>query len=75
MPPDPDLYDAPRAVMARARGLSAPYIAGGDDPTPEQGQREERFWGRILLAMVIGIVVGGFAVGIAIAIVLAVNGR
>ena len=30
---------------ARARGLAAPYIAGGRDPDPA-GRREERFYGR-----------------------------
>jgi hypothetical protein len=32
LPPDPDAYDSPRAAQARARGLAAPYIAGGEDP-------------------------------------------
>ena len=50
--PDPEAYDEVRNQHARARGLSAPYIAGGRDPDPEKGRREERFYGRLLLAMV-----------------------
>jgi hypothetical protein len=64
LPPDPQAYDAERNVHARARGLAAPYIAGGRDPEPEVGRREERFYGRLLLAMVGLIVLGGFALGI-----------
>jgi hypothetical protein len=64
LPPDPEAYDSPRATIARARGLSAPYIAGGRDPEPEAGRREERFYGRLLLAMVLVIVLGGFVIGI-----------
>jgi hypothetical protein len=45
--------------------LAAPYIAGGRDPDPEVGRTEERFYGRLLLAMVALIVIGGFIVGIA----------
>ena len=62
-PADPEAYDAPRAAQARARGLAAPYIAGGRDPQPEIGRREERFYLRILLAMVVLIVVSGFVLG------------
>jgi len=64
LPPDPQAYDAERNVHARARGLAAPYIAGGRDPEPEVGRSEERFYGRLLLAMVGLIVLGGFALGI-----------
>jgi hypothetical protein len=56
LPADPAAYDAPRAQLARARGLDAPYIAGGRDPDPDEGIREERLYGRLLLVMVIGIV-------------------
>jgi hypothetical protein len=56
LPADPAAYDDPRASLARARGLDAPYIAGGRDPEPEAGLREERFYGRLLLFMVLGIV-------------------
>ena len=64
LPPDPLAYDSERNALARARGLAAPYIAGGRDPDPDSGQREERFYGRLLLAMVIVIVLGGFVLGI-----------
>lgn len=63
LPADPEAYDAPRAAQARARGLAAPYIAGGRDPDPEVGRREERFYLRILLAMVVLIVLSGFVLG------------
>ncbi len=36
-PPIPAEYDSPRAQIARAKGLEAPYIAGGRDPDPEPG--------------------------------------
>lgn len=63
VPPDPDAYDSPRAVQARARGLAAPYIAGGEDPDPESGRREERRNLRLLIAMVIVVVLSGFVLG------------
>jgi hypothetical protein len=68
LPPDPEAYDSVRAQHARARGLAAPYIAGGHDPDPEAGRREERFYGRILVIMVVGLVLGGFVIGIGIAL-------
>ena len=71
LPPDPVAYDSVRAQHARARGLAAPYIAGGRDPEPEVGQREERFYGRLLLIMVLVLVFGGFVLGFAIAILQA----
>lgn len=46
------------------RGLSAPYPPGGTDPHPDAGQREDRYYLRLLVAMVLLIVVGGFAVSI-----------
>ena len=64
LPPDPAAYDSPRAERARARGLSAPYIPGGRDPEPEQGRHEERLYGRLLLAMVLFLAFGAFALGI-----------
>ena len=64
LPPDPEAYDTERNAHARARGLAAPYIAGGRDPEPEVGRREERRYGRLLLAMVAVIVLGGFLLGI-----------
>ena len=65
LPPDPEAYDSARSQLARARGLSAPYIAGGRDPDPIKGRREERFYLRLLLIMVGVIVLGGFILGIA----------
>jgi hypothetical protein len=53
-----------RTSSARARGLAAPYIAGGRDPDPDAGLREERFYGRLLLIMVGVIVLGGFVLGV-----------
>jgi hypothetical protein len=74
LPPDPAAYDSERNALARARGLAAPYIAGGRDPDPETGRREERFYGRILLAMVVLIVLGGFVLGILANLVGALGG-
>jgi hypothetical protein len=64
LPPDPAAYDSPRAAQARARGLDAPYIAGGRDPQPEKGRREERFYLRLLIFMVVALVLSGFVLGI-----------
>ena len=66
LPPDPDKYDDPRAQLARARGLEAPYIPGGEDPEPEAAQRADRYYGRLLVIMVIAIILGGFVLGIVI---------
>jgi hypothetical protein len=68
LPPDPAAFDAPRNAHARARGLAAPYIAGGNDPDPAVGRREERYYGRLLVAMVLFLIFGGFVVGAAIAL-------
>ena len=68
LPPDPAAYDSVRAQHARARGLAAPYIAGGRDPDPESGRREERFYGRLLLVMVLALGLGGFLFGIVLAL-------
>ena len=68
LPPDPAAYDSARARIARAKGLEAPYIAGGTDPDPAAGLAEERRYGKLLLAMVAVLVLGGFVVGIAIAL-------
>ena len=68
LPPDPEAYDSVRAQHARARGLAAPYIAGGRDPDPEAGLREDRFYGKLLFAMVLALVLGGFVIGIVIAL-------
>lgn len=64
LPPDPDAYDSPRAAQARARGLAAPYIAGGLDPDFEAARREERRYLRILIAFVVVIVLSGFVLGL-----------
>jgi hypothetical protein len=68
LPPDPAAYDSVRAQHARARGLAAPYIAGGRDPDPESGRREERFYGRLLVIMVLTLGLGGFVLGIVLAL-------
>ena len=68
LPPDPAAYDSARAQIARAKGLDAPYIAGGRDPDPEPGLREERYYGKLLVAMVAALMFGGFVIGLAIAL-------
>ena len=68
LPPDREAYDSVRAQHARARGLAAPYIAGGRDPDPDAGRREERFYGRLLVIMVLVLVFGGFVVGVILAL-------
>lgn len=70
LPPDPEAYDEVRNQHARARGLAAPYIAGGRDPDPEAGRGEERFYGRLLLAMVVAIIFGGFIIGLVLTVIL-----
>jgi hypothetical protein len=67
-PPDPETYDSPRAQQARARGLDAPYIAGGLDPDPGPGLAEERRLTRLLIWMVAGLILGGFVIGLILAI-------
>jgi hypothetical protein len=64
-----------RAASARARGLAAPYIAGGRDPDPDEGLREERFYGRLLIIMVAVIVAGGFVLGIVANIIGVLGGE
>jgi hypothetical protein len=64
LPPDPVEYDSERSQAARARGLAAPYIPGGRDPEPERGAREDRYYTRLLVFMVVAIIVGGFVLGI-----------
>ena len=68
LPPDPVAYDDVRNVHARQRGLDAPYIAGGTDPDPGPALREERYYGKLLLGMVIVIILAGFVIGIALAL-------
>jgi hypothetical protein len=70
IPADPVQYDSPRARIARAKGLETPYIPGGSDPAPDAGRSEERRYGRLLLAMVLGLMFGGFVVGAAISLLM-----
>jgi len=65
LPPDPDAYDSPRAAQARARGLAAPYIAGGEDPDLAATRRQERRYVRLLIVMIVVVVLAGFVLGIA----------
>lgn len=65
LPPNPDEYDSPRATQARARGLAAPYIAGGTDPEIESTLRRERRYVRVLIVMIIVVVLAGFVLGYA----------
>jgi hypothetical protein len=68
--PDPEAYDSVRAQHARARGLSAPYIAGGRDPQPEAARQEERHYLRLLVIMVLAITLGGFLLDTLIGLLL-----
>ena len=68
LPADPAEYDSARAQIARAKGLEQPYIAGGRDPDPEPGLREERYYGKLLVVMVVTLILSGFILGIALAI-------
>ncbi len=69
LPADPAAYDSPRAQIARSKGLPTPYIPGGGDPDPDRGLREERRYGKLLLAMVIALVLGGFVMGFVVLLV------
>ena len=75
LPPDPAAYDSPRAERARAKGLKAPYIAGGLDPDPATGRAEERRLGRLLVLMVAVIVSSGFVIGTIVALLGTMGGR
>ncbi len=75
LPPDPVAYDSPRAVRARAKGLPAPYIAGGQDPDPAAGIAEERRYVRLLVAMAVVIIASGFVIGTVIALIGPAGGR
>jgi hypothetical protein len=46
------------------RGLAAPYPPGGLDPRPDAGLVDERHYLRLLIAMVLLIILGSFAIGI-----------
>jgi hypothetical protein len=69
LPPDPERYDEYRNVAARKRGLPKPYIAGGEDPDLPETLAAERPYVRILVAMIVAIILLGFVLGIAGAIV------
>lgn len=69
LPADPSKYDEPRNAAARRRGLEAPYIAGGEDPDLAETLRRERRDLRILVAMIVGVVLLGFVLGIAGALI------
>ncbi len=43
-------------------------ITGGEDPQPAEGLREERYYGRLLVAMVAILILGGFVIGLLIAL-------
>lgn len=68
LPPDPKRYDSPRAERARAKGLEAPYISGGEAPDAVEAAAEERRLGRILLIMVALIISAGFVLGTVVAL-------
>ena len=55
------------------RGLSSPYPPGWEDPEPEDARREERFYLKLLLGMVLAIIAGGFTVSL-IALALGYGG-
>lgn len=55
----------PRAELARARGLAAPYIPGGRDPDAAATARAERPYILLLILMVAVIVGGGILITIA----------
>ncbi|HVA86245.1 MAG TPA: hypothetical protein VNF73_08025 [Candidatus Saccharimonadales bacterium] len=63
---------SPRGQLARARGLAAPYIPGGEDPDPEETARKEHRFVVLLIGMVAIIVIGGFVVTI-IGIIFSLN--
>lgn len=65
---DPVEYEEPRNVRARIKGLPGPVIEGGDDPDPAEGLREDRYYGRLLVAMVAALILGGFVIGLLIAL-------
>ena len=65
---EPEVYDERRNVIARDKGLPGEVITGGEDPQPAEGLREERYYGRLLVAMVAILILGGFVIGLLIAL-------
>jgi hypothetical protein len=61
-------YEERRNIIARDKGLPGEVIEGGEDPQPAEGLREERYYGRLLVGMVVALILGGFVLGIAIAL-------
>jgi hypothetical protein len=72
--PDPEQYDSPRNMRARAKGLPSGYITGGEAPDAATAEAEERRLGRWLLLMVITIVAAGFVLGIIAALLTSAVG-
>ena len=66
-------YQGRHIAHWRQRGDSAQpdfrRVRLGFDPDPEPGLREERHYGKLLLAMVLALMFGGFVIGIALAVV------
>jgi len=73
VPADPAAYDSERNAAARKRGLSTPYVPGGRDPDLAKTERDERRLLRWLVIMVVVIVLAGFVLGMAAAL-LGLNG-
>ena len=69
LPADPAKYDAPRNAAARRKGLEAPYIAGGEDPELGETLRREARYLRLLVGMAVALVLLGFVLGIAGALI------
>jgi hypothetical protein len=73
VPADPAAYDSERSAAARKRGLSTPYVPGGRDPDLAKTEHDERRLLRWLVIMVVVIVLAGFVLGMAAAL-LGLNG-
>jgi hypothetical protein len=73
VPADPAAYDSERNAAARKRGLSTPYVPGGRDPELAKTEQDERRLLRWLVIMVVVIVLAGFVLGMAAAL-LGLNG-
>jgi hypothetical protein len=73
VPADPVAYDSERNAAARKRGLSTPYVPGGRDPELAKTEQDERRLLRWLVIMVVVIVLAGFVLGMAAAL-LGLNG-